>query len=584
MIAIPFICSRTKYRDFIADYLVRPDFQWQNAKSLVANAMFELDTLDDFRYAVFSADKYCFFGVGCLSKILVAKTGIDANLDFLRDEKNRSLACFIGFAVPVSEGGCTVPDIASNKFMKILCDTYFKHLQKQWNSQYVISEVISLNDTENTVELPELKILVADEYKPSDIEATGKGVQITEHFDKTYLYYYLHQIINCGNYDANFISCINYEEQWQKLKFKNAAISETLYANLPAIQRREDEKTAISLVQRIDSIYRTKGQTYENDNINVSKKLNCAKILANCICDALKEEHLDSAEQDCSKLQDTVLSIRLSDLTSLLDEISTIRSEIDKIYSKDIRDFVEEKIKSLEKIISDNKTNQDKLNDLKNHIKSFETNINEKLAAQKRLKEAEERFSAYEERVNAIKPSIKDDYEKLHNFIKQLEGINKQLVENVTEPKLTSKVDNLKRCISFKIKDVENIIKKKKEQEEKAASAEKQRDLEWEVLVKFARNHDILLERLQKRIKKEYQQNNTGIVLEKTTFRKGTRRAFVVHNSCAIYCELYDIYRLVKELKLDYMYYKDSDIVIPISENQSFNPQSHRENFNIDID
>lgn len=131
MKAIPFICSRTKYMDFIPDYLVRPsDFEWQEAKGKVGNAMYDLHSLRDIRYAVFAAGNYCVFGIACVSKHLANRIGTSVDNNYLMDKGRRSLACFMGFAVPIPENkGNVIPkNIASEEFLIKIWNVYFEYL------------------------------------------------------------------------------------------------------------------------------------------------------------------------------------------------------------------------------------------------------------------------------------------------------------------------------------------------------------------------------------------------------------------------------------------------------------------------
>lgn len=420
MKAIPFICSRTKNKDFISSYLVRPDFDWTKVRAIVSDTMYDLNTLDDLRFAVFYADNYCFVGIGCLSSFLVNKVRYDIEPEYLKDKVGRSLACFIGFAVPVSQNDCNVvPDIVSDDFLNLCCETYFKHLKRQWlNDESVQSEVISV-DSDDVVDLAEKNITDISLFKPSDIEKTRKGISIIKNFEKEYLYYYLDQIINQKNYDENFINHIDFEDQWLRLQFKNASVSKNFLANLPAIEKREDEKKTGNIISAIKKLYndfRIQGKTLEKYNSDIRIDLsNTEEIINNC----LNSKSYSEACNYFSEYNNKVKYMSLPDIGKLESGYSDIIGDKSKIADEVCIDKIDGVCNELDKYIKnyhDNKKHVDE-------IKSRDTELEQIVDSLKKLDE-------YREEINVVNTAnfepekTKSEYVKLREKVKSLPNLN----------------------------------------------------------------------------------------------------------------------------------------------------------------
>lgn len=235
MKAYPLIYSRTKYIDFVPDFLVRPkDLNCQLALKYVKSAMNNLDFLQDIRYTVFSVDNYCICGgIACVTTKLVEKLKLlfsdyenkySDMSEYLRDSKGRALACFIGIAIPkseVKEG--MIPDISLEKYWEV----YLKYLKKQWDNE---SSTIS-----EQLEFPPIDDIEEKEYVELDMpqkEIFGSRSVIrnyTSH-EQQILDYFFHSILNGS--DESFITEIQNREEWETLNFKTAAVSESLFSSL----------------------------------------------------------------------------------------------------------------------------------------------------------------------------------------------------------------------------------------------------------------------------------------------------------------------------------------------------------------
>lgn len=227
MKAFPLIFSRTKNEDFVPDFLARPaDLDVTETLKYVHSAMQGLDTLNTIRYTAFAVGNYCICGgIACLSKQLVQKAGIlvDSVSEYLRDCKGRSLACFIGFAIPISEAKAnTIPQMTLETYWS----TYLEFLKHQWTDMDTKSEKL----TEPQIDLAEKSY---SSFTP--VTEVLEGKKVIRHFEENsqrILDYYFNELLNNHNANASFISDILYRDEWEKLHFQNAAVSESLYTSL----------------------------------------------------------------------------------------------------------------------------------------------------------------------------------------------------------------------------------------------------------------------------------------------------------------------------------------------------------------
>lgn len=237
MKAYPLIYSRTKNVDFVPDFLTRPkDLDCQTALKYVENAMANLDTLKTIRYSTFSVGDYCICGgISCITKYLVEelkKSDItfpsQIVSEYLRDCKGRSIACFIGFAIPKPKPKSEVrsgkiPNIPLSKYW----EEYLKYLKHQWDKSTTHSEELELNFP--PVTLDEKTYSSNDEPKFELIQGKKVVRNQKESLQRT-LDYFFDQILNKGSQDS-FISDIDRNE-WDALKFTCASVSDDFYRAL----------------------------------------------------------------------------------------------------------------------------------------------------------------------------------------------------------------------------------------------------------------------------------------------------------------------------------------------------------------
>ena len=75
----PIIYGRTKYVDYLPDFLIKPyDLETKDAFCFVSAAMEELEPFKEIRYCVFSTNTYVIAGVACylndLAKVMLPFT------------------------------------------------------------------------------------------------------------------------------------------------------------------------------------------------------------------------------------------------------------------------------------------------------------------------------------------------------------------------------------------------------------------------------------------------------------------------------------------------------------------------------
>lgn len=242
MNAYPLIYSRTKNVDFVPDFLVRPeDLDWQTALKYVENAMANLDILKTIRYSVFSVGNYCICGgISCVTKYLVEElkksdSNFQAVSEYLRDCKGRSIACFIGFAIPKSPKSevrsGSIPNIPLSKNWSV----YLEYLKHQWDKSTTHSEELELNFPPVTLDE---KTYSSNDNPEPEFEPIQRKKVIRNQKEKLQkiLDYFFDQILNKGSQDS-FISGICYRDEWDALNFNHASVSEGFYNTLKSIPK-----------------------------------------------------------------------------------------------------------------------------------------------------------------------------------------------------------------------------------------------------------------------------------------------------------------------------------------------------------
>lgn len=237
MQAYPLIYSRTKNVDFVPDFLVRPeDLDWQTALKYVENAMANLDTLKTIRYSVFSVGDYCICGgISCITKYLVEELkksnstfDFQAASEYLRDCKGRSIACFIGFAIPKSPKSemrsGRIPNIPLSKYW----EEYLEYLKHQWDKSTTHSEELNFPPVTLNEKTYSSNYNPEPEFEPIQRKKVIRNQK--EKLQKI-LDYFFDKILNKDSQDS-FISDICNRNEWDALKFTYASVSDDFYRAL----------------------------------------------------------------------------------------------------------------------------------------------------------------------------------------------------------------------------------------------------------------------------------------------------------------------------------------------------------------
>ena len=240
MKAYPLIYSRTKYFDFVPDFLVRPaDLDCHKALKYVTDAMNELDFIDGIRYSAFSEGKYFICGgLSCISKNLLDMIKESGNPiipgdiseladELLRDCKGRKVACYIGIAIPKSEiKQDIIPDVTPAQYWHI----YLEYLRHQWASaQETSSEKLELPP----IELNEKKYVsgFVPEFSTIGMHRVIRNT-VFEANRQEILDYIVHQIMTGA--DESLMTEIEKRGLWEKTVFRTTVVSDDLFESLQA--------------------------------------------------------------------------------------------------------------------------------------------------------------------------------------------------------------------------------------------------------------------------------------------------------------------------------------------------------------
>ena len=553
MKAIPFICSRTKEQDFVADYLVRPDFDWRKAKPMVANIINGLDDLEELRYAVFETEGYCIFGIGCLSRLLASETNTrEEYQQYLKDRNKRSIACFIGFAlkIDIAASGMPdkVPDMVSPEFLKLCCDTYFKHLSRQWTNWEVVSEVISI-DSDDTVDLPEKLMSYADLQPPAPDYTLGE-IQIFKEFKKEWLYYYLDQIIYQKNSKADFISRIYYESEWQKLCFHHASVSQSLFSTLPAIQKRNEEKAAAAVLADLTGTYQRNIQIWKDflEKGNFDNRFKYAREKIEEVKTYIQDANFEKLNITWSQLNNLGLDkTHFPEYSQFYENIKEVHEKLDSLSESAAKRQAESYLQSIESLLD---TLQNKYNEWKqilSDISKLGKDVSRLSENQQKVDSLKNRLKDCQQRIERIQNQKFDSTfkEQLNQISSELQDLQKQILNTeITENKFRLTLESLKREINQTIQKIADIISSK----EKEKSKQTEIFQEAAVLSKTARfGSGYVKETLQKTLGELIRQECNGIQELSFNSQDGYYQ-IIIFQDCKWYRQVLDMFRLMDDL------------------------------------
>lgn len=225
MKAYPVIYSRTKYVDFLPDFIVRPEgLELRAVKKYIENAIDDLDTVSGVRYFSFPAENYVVFGISCFSKTLadMVKGQVDIlpYQDFLSDEKSRKISCIIGYAIPRSEVSTGIPKVSLLDYW----NTYITRIKRQW--------LIESKTTTEIVNNPiDISVAESSNYMPNFNPLKGKQtIKCSNNGSDNIVPHFVRKALN--GEPISFISDVNTIELFNNLVFTHAETSEKVEKNI----------------------------------------------------------------------------------------------------------------------------------------------------------------------------------------------------------------------------------------------------------------------------------------------------------------------------------------------------------------
>lgn len=264
MNAYPVIYSRTKYVDFLPDFIVKPaDLEFNSVKNYINNVISDLDTVSDVRYFAFPAERYAIFGIACFSKLLAElvsdQVDTTAYSDYISDDKGRRMSCVIGYAVPMAEIA-DVPIVSLTDYW----NSYITLIKDQWfleshTHTTIISIPMPLTKSDFSNNMPGFSPL-SGKYVIKSKDADAKSV----------VSIFVRDILNGKR--SSYISDVNTPELFSKLAFTHATISEDLERRIKATQNNSSSKTEVS--RNTHSLTNDMNTAFGNMTASISGNLN----------------------------------------------------------------------------------------------------------------------------------------------------------------------------------------------------------------------------------------------------------------------------------------------------------------------
>ena len=208
----PIIYGRTKYVDYLPDFLVRPyDLEIKDAFSCVSLALEGIEPFNEVRYCVFSTNTYVVVGMACYLNDLAEVCGIK-QAEHVRDAMGRLIAGFVGVALKRDEDMCTAPYISEQYCWQL----YQNYIDKQWNYP---CDVRALLLYENDME--EISS-VADINTPQVIEKYKNKI-IVENTGADSIGFFVREV--CLGKIKGYISSVNSMDLLTKVQFEYVSVT-----------------------------------------------------------------------------------------------------------------------------------------------------------------------------------------------------------------------------------------------------------------------------------------------------------------------------------------------------------------------
>lgn len=205
--AYPLIYSRTKFVDYLSDFLVRPeDFPTDLASKYINRAIEDIFFSNGIRHLVFSTGNFFIYGgVACSSNDIIARIKYENGLSYLdfeyekylNDEKGRPLVFFIGFAIKKQDlVAGYVPDISLYETYNI----FLQHLKLQWEAKITEPEYV------NAIAINAIQF----NRNINPIEKDESGIRFIENYSEnkyvSFIQHYFHEMTAHPNDNISFLS------------------------------------------------------------------------------------------------------------------------------------------------------------------------------------------------------------------------------------------------------------------------------------------------------------------------------------------------------------------------------------------
>ena len=340
MKAYPLIYSRTKFVDYLEDFLVRPENINVRAAAVYVNEALEnVKYSDGLRHSVFSVGEYLIYGgTACMTQSIIDRILREKKIDKLdfdyedyqADKADRPIVFFIGFAVRRNEIKTeSVPYIDLYETYKI----YLRYLKKQWLSATTASEVLKLNQNGAWIDIPEVEYV--PQFKPDVTEYDGKKFirNYKEDDYHTIINYYFYEMLHHPEQDFSFLSQV-ISDDVTSLHYKNISIFDksveeciTLLKeqkNKPNIVRPEQTRKAPAkpIEQKNPKIVRVEDIEEKKTNPSLKMIIIVGLIIALVVCTiGFLASKLSKDKKSDNSVQEAEIEQILEDVQDLTDEL-----------------------------------------------------------------------------------------------------------------------------------------------------------------------------------------------------------------------------------------------------------------------
>ena len=242
MNAYPLLYGRTKFVDYLSDFLVKPNgVDYHKCGKYISGMTKDLDS-NKVRYCVFDDGEYLICGISCFVDELYKRTGKADLTSYAKDKFGRGIMLFIGYAFPKTgfATGNDIPDIGFDD----LADIFLKYIPEQWNYPSGVSGRVT-SDQYNVV----TKIFDSVNLS-SDLL---NGINLVSGIDEKKAFeIFLRKNLSGDN--SSFISNVSTKQQFEKLAFEYAIVEENVINSVKLANDAAQPPAAISPAKPVSKI------------------------------------------------------------------------------------------------------------------------------------------------------------------------------------------------------------------------------------------------------------------------------------------------------------------------------------------